>query len=257
MRSRLTVALISASLLCAAAAHASPPASAAFVDRDAPCFRWPALDYDGDGVFDRIDRCNNTPRGCTVDPYGCSSDSDGDGVCDGVDRCSNTPMGIAVDEQGCPPESRAQRAPSPAPTREPERTPPPPVPTPTRVMGEGERQLMETGELRLERVYFESGSARILPESKDALDQVGRGLEHHPELELEIGGHTDTRGSAELNRKLSQQRAEAVRAYLIHNFHVNPDHVTAKGYGESQPETRERNEQELLRNRRVVLKKLN
>jgi len=256
MRSRLTVALVSASLLCAVAAHASPPASAAFVDRDAPCFRWPALDYDGDGVFDRIDRCNNTPKGCTVDQFGCSSDSDGDGVCDGVDRCRDTPMGTAVDEHGCPPGARTERM-TPPPTREPERTPPPPVPTPTRVMGEGERQLMETGELRLERVYFESGSARILDESKDALDQVGRGLENYPDLRLEIQGHTDTRGSAELNRKLSQQRAEAVRAYLIHSFRVNPDHVTAKGYGESQPETRERNEEELLRNRRVVLKKLN
>jgi len=257
MRSRLTVAMVSATLLCAAAVHASPPASAAFVDRDAPCFRWPAVDYDGDGVFDRVDRCPNTPHGCTVDQFGCSSDSDGDGVCDGLDQCGNTPMGTAVDEKGCPPESRARRESPPPPTREPERTPPPPTPTPTRVMGEGERQLLETGQLRLERVYFESGSARILDESKDALDQLGRGLENYSDLQLEIQGHTDTRGKADLNQRLSQQRAEAVRAYLIHNFRVNPDHLTARGYGESQPETRERNEEELLRNRRVVLKKLN
>jgi OOP family OmpA-OmpF porin len=256
MRSRLTVALVSATLLCAAAAHASPPASAAFVDRDAPCFRWPAVDYDADGVFDRVDRCNNTPPGCTVDQFGCSTDSDGDGVCDGVDQCRDTPMGTAVDERGCPPQASVRQQSSP-PAPAPRSEPPPPVPTPTRVMGEGERQLLETGELRLDHVYFESGSARILDESQDALDQVGRALEHYPDLQLEIQGHTDTRGSADLNRRLSQQRAEAVRSYLIQNFRVTAGNLTARGYGESQPETRERNEEELLRNRRVVLKKLN
>ena len=256
MRSRLTVALVSASLLCVVAANASPPSSAAFVDRDAPCFRWPAVDYDGDGVFDRVDRCPNTPQGCTVDQFGCSSDSDGDGVCDGVDQCGNTPMGTAVDERGCPPDARVERV-TPPPTREPERTPPPPTPTPTPVMGETERQLMETGEVRLEQIHFESGSARLLDESKDALDQLGRGIMRHPDLKLEIQGHTDTRGRADLNQRLSQQRADAVRAYLIHNFQVNPDNLIARGYGETRPETRERNEEELLRNRRVVLKKLN
>jgi OOP family OmpA-OmpF porin len=176
-------------------------------------------------------------------------------VCDGVDQCSNTPIGTAVNERGCPPGLvRQQSAPPPTPES---RTEPPPVPTPTPVMGETERQLLETGEVRLERIYFESGSARILDESKDALDQLGRGIERHPELELEIQGHTDTRGSAQLNQRLSQQRADAVRAYLMHNFRINPDHLVAKGYGESRPETRERNEEELVRNRRVVLKKLN
>lgn len=260
MRRRLFVAL--ALLVVAAAvprAHASPPSSAAYVDPDAPCYRWPAVDYDGDGVFDRTDRCNDTPKGCTVDAYGCSSDSDGDGVCDGVDQCPNTPMGTKVNSSGCSPqaavEQRSTPPPAPAPTRQAE---PAPTPAPTpEPMGETERTLRETGQVRLERVYFETGSARILDESKDALDQLGRGLERNPDMKLEIQGHTDTRGSAETNRRLSQQRAEAVRAYLMHNFRVNADNLTAKGYGESQPETRERNEEELLRNRRVVLKKLN
>jgi OOP family OmpA-OmpF porin len=258
MRSpRLAVALtLALAVAPASRAIASPPASAAYVDPQAPCFRWPAVDYDRDGVFDRVDHCNNTPPGCTVDAFGCSSDSDNDGVCDGVDQCSNTPMGTKVNRRGCPLQGEVQERqstppPPPAPAREPDRTP---TPEP---MGETERQLLETGEVRLERIYFESGSARILDESRDALDQLGRGIERHPELELEIQGHTDTRGSAELNLRLSQQRANAVRAYLMHNFRVNPDHLVAKGYGESRPETRERNEEELVRNRRVVLKKLN
>lgn len=260
MRRRLIVAL--AVLVVAAVvsrAHASPPASAAYVDPHAPCFRWPAVDYDGDGVFDRVDRCNDTPKGCTVDEFGCSTDADGDGVCDGVDQCPNTPSGAKVNARGCSNsqlaalETRSTTPPPPPVQREPEK-----VVTPTpEPMGETERQLMETGEVRLEKIYFESGSARILDESKDALDQLGRGIERHPDLKLEIQGHTDTRGSAALNQKLSQQRADAVRAYLIHNFRVNADNLVAKGYGESKPETKERNEEELLRNRRVVLKKLN
>ena len=69
-------------------ANANIPTSAAHRDPAAPCYRWPAVDFDGDGVFDRLDYCNNTPRGCTVDARGCESDSDQDGVCDGVDRFS-------------------------------------------------------------------------------------------------------------------------------------------------------------------------
>ena len=70
-------------------------------------------------------------------------------------------------------------------------------------------------------------------------------------------GHTDTRGAAAYNMKLSQERAESVRQYLIDNYNIPPDHITAKGYGETQPETKERNQEELLRNRRVMLRVLN
>src|SRR5262245_57325071 len=77
------------------------PAATEHADPDAPCFQWPAKDWDGDGVFDRIDRCNNTPHGCIVDKWGCSTDADDDGVCDGVDQCSNTPAGSKVDANGC------------------------------------------------------------------------------------------------------------------------------------------------------------
>ena len=68
----------------------------------APCFRWPAVDLDGDGVFDRIDRCNNTPVGCTVDKWGCETDSDKDGVCDGRDLCHARAGGAAAnDDRAC------------------------------------------------------------------------------------------------------------------------------------------------------------
>src|SRR5512145_3081233 len=114
-----TIASVLLVLGTATALHASPPSAAAQVDPNAPCYRWPAVDWDGDGVFDRVDHCNNTPKGCTVDRYGCSSDSDQDGVCDGVDRCPGTAAGLEVDEHGCADNQRAtgrvQPPPGPSP----------------------------------------------------------------------------------------------------------------------------------------------
>lgn len=59
-------------------------------------------DSDGDGVPDKVDKCPDTQRWCTVDAAGCPIDSDGDGVCDGLDQCANTPRGATVDGKGCP-----------------------------------------------------------------------------------------------------------------------------------------------------------
>jgi OOP family OmpA-OmpF porin len=257
MKTRLFMLFV---LACSATAawSAPPPKNASYVDPDAPCFRWPAVDYDADGVFDRIDRCTNTPAGCTVDKWGCESDADGDGVCDGRDQCPDTPAGTKVDKDGCPPGARAAKVqeapkevtPPPAPAPVPEPTPPP--------LGAKGRELVETGKLRLENVFFESGSANLLPESEDELSQLGTALERFPDVKLEIQGHTDTRGAASGNMRLSQARADAVRTWLLSHYHgIHDANLTAKGYGETQPETKERNEEELLRNRRVELRLLN
>jgi hypothetical protein len=65
----------------------------------------PLIDSDGDGVFDRYDRCPDTRLGALVDKHGCPADQDGDGVPDGLDRCPNTAEGAAVDAAGCPTDS--------------------------------------------------------------------------------------------------------------------------------------------------------
>lgn len=242
-------------LLAASAAHASPPAAAPHVDPKAPCYRWPASDWDGDGVFDRIDHCNDTPKGCTVDEYGCSHDADRDGVCDGVDRCPDTPAGLEVDAHGCAANQRATaRVPAPPaePPREVEKPVAKPMP-PGKPVSESERQLIESGRIRLENLYFETNSAVLLPESEASLREAGEALEKFPDLKVEIEGHTDTRGTASHNQRLSEARAEAVRLWLLDHYHLNRANYTARGYGESRPETRERNDEELLRNRRVVL----
>lgn len=64
-----------------------------------------ALDSDGDGVPDRIDKCPGTPAGVHVYSNGCPVDIDGDGVADYLDKCPNTPAGVQVDATGCPLDS--------------------------------------------------------------------------------------------------------------------------------------------------------
>ena len=244
-------AIVASTLLAlAVVATAIAPAAAQHVDPQAPCYRWPAVDMDGDGVFDRVDHCVSTPKGCTVDQWGCHSDADGDGVCDGVDRCPSTPAGAKVDPAGCSEAQLSARTAPPPPK-------PQPTPEPVRPATEAEKKLAATGRLRLDDVNFESGSARLLPESEEPLRQLGEGLKRYPTARVEIEGHTDTRGAADYNMRLSQARAETVRTWLIEHFNIDPSMITAKGYGETMPETAERNEQELLRNRRVELRLLN
>ncbi len=226
------------------------------------CFGAAAFrDGDGDGVPDRIDHCVNTPKGCRVDEWGCETDADGDGVCDGLDQCPNTPRGEKVDAHGCSRNQRAlmsqQQPPSPAPQGKEVAPPHATPPKPGTPVSEMERQLVEGGKIRLENVYFETNSANLLPESEATLNEAGRTLEKFGALRIEVQGHTDTRGSAKHNMRLSQARAESVRKYLLDHFHLTPHNYLAKGYGETQPETKERNDEELLRNRRVVLIVLN
>src|SRR5262245_6776266 len=163
-------------MLAASPAFAQLPGTVEKVDPKAPCFRWPAVDLDHDGVYDRIDRCDNTPLGAIVDEWGCPIDSDHDGVYDGLDRCPDTPPGEKVDAQGC---SGVQRSGSSRTTTE-ARTEPTPAPAPPPLappVSETERQLVEGGRIRLENVYFETASANLLPESETTLNEAGSVLE--------------------------------------------------------------------------------
>ena len=229
----------------------APPLNGPYTDPKAPCFRWPAVDWDRDGVFDRVDKCPNTPLGCVVDQWGCETDGDHDGVCDGLDKCPGTPAGMKVDKDGCAdgekPSGSAHSAPPPAAKPS----------SPSSPASEMERNLIESGSIRLEKVYFERRSDFLMSESQTTLDEAGAVLEKFPDLKVEVQGHTDSRGSASYNMTLSQKRAEVVRTYLLSHFRLRPENYTAKGYGETRLETRERNEEELLRNRRVVLRVTN
>lgn len=85
------------------------------------------------------------------------------------------------------------------------------------------------------QINFATDSAEILPDSIPLMTEIADALLRHPELTgIEIQGHTDNRGSSARNQELSQQRADAVRQWLI-NAGVAADRLTAQGYGDSRP----------------------
>ncbi|HKW14746.1 MAG TPA: OmpA family protein, partial [Candidatus Krumholzibacteria bacterium] len=107
----------------------------------------------------------------------------------------------------------------------------------------------------LEGVHFQSSKAILLPESSEILDRVAEGLIAHPDVKVEVGGHTDSDGPAATNLKLSSKRADAVRDYLIKKG-VPASQMTSKGYGETQPISDNKSPEGKAMNRRVELKRM-
>ncbi len=112
-------------------------------------------------------------------------------------------------------------------------------------------QLVE-GEVKiLEQVYFDTGLASIRPESYGVLDEVANVLLLHPEIQrIEVQGHTDDVGTEDTNLRLSQRRAEAVRAYLVSKG-VARSRLVARGYGNTKPFASNDTEEGRSQNRRV------
>ncbi len=103
-----------------------------------------------------------------------------------------------------------------------------------------------------DKIYFDTGSANISQRSHTLLDEVSEILNHHTTIQVvEIEGHTDNQGSETNNLRLSQQRADAVRAYLVAHG-VAPERVIAKGYGPTQPIADNATQDGRHLNRRVV-----
>lgn len=107
----------------------------------------------------------------------------------------------------------------------------------------------------LEGVHFQTNKAVLLPESSGILDRVAESLVAHPEVNIEVGGHSDSDGSDASNMKLSTKRANAVRDYLIKKG-VPASQMTAKGYGETQPISDNKTPEGKAMNRRVELKRM-
>jgi OOP family OmpA-OmpF porin len=202
------------------------------------------LDSDGDGVFDYQDKCPNTPRGVAVDKDGCPPDSDGDGVPDYQDKCPNTPRGVKVDSSGCPLDSDGDgvydyldKCPD--------------TPRDLKVDSTGCPILMkENVSIRLD-IQFDVNKADIKPQYDERLKDVADFMVKYPETKAVIEGHTDSTGAAAYNQSLSQRRAESVRDYLIKNFNINPDRLTAKGYGEEKPVASNDTKEGRSQNRRI------
>jgi len=112
-----------------------------------------------------------------------------------------------------------------------------------------------SGILYAQTVSFEKGKATILPQSYKALDELGKklieALQKKPDLKIEIVGHTDNTGSFEFNKKLSLERAKAVRDYLVKKFNLKPENFIIRGAGPSEPIAPNDTEEGRARNRRV------
>lgn len=98
---------------------------------------------------------------------------------------------------------------------------------------------------------FENGKADILPAMHDDLDKLANFMIDHPTFKLHISGHTDSQGSEESNLRLSQARADAIKAYLIYQFKIDASRITATGFGSSRPLVEETDDHARKLNRRV------
>ncbi|MBM7113238.1 OmpA family protein [Archangium primigenium] len=184
----------------------------------------PVKDTDGDGVVDERDACPNEAG--LVELRGCpAKDTDGDGVEDHLDNCP-TEKGTAAN-QGCPAKEK-------------------------------QFVVIQKNELKIKQaVFFATAKAIIRPRSYKLLNQVARVIQQHPEIEkIVVEGHTDTRGKAETNRKLSLARAESVRKYLVKRG-VDERRLDAQGYGPDRPIATNKTSKGRAINRRVVFSIVN
>lgn len=105
---------------------------------------------------------------------------------------------------------------------------------------------------RFDRLEFEGNKADIKAEMEHDLDKIVDFLVDHPLLNLKISGHTDSDGNPDLNLKLSQRRADAIRSYIIEKGKLKPDRIQSFGFGNQKPIVlQEKTEQDKHINRRV------
>jgi len=200
-------------------------------------------DADNDSVADSRDACPSTPAGYGVDAQGCPLDGDRDGVANGQDQCPNTVSRATVDVRGCELDSDNDRV-----VDRLDDCPNTAASTRVDVRGCEIREIIS-----LSGVNFESNSDRLLPGADTVLRDAVETLRMHPDLVVEVAGHTDSAGNADYNAGLSLRRANTVRHYLI-NGGVNPGNLTSRGYGEAQPIADNATGDGMARNRRVELR---
>lgn len=182
----------------------------------------PDPDNDQDGILDPVDSCPNDPEDFDQwqDEDGCpEDDNDGDGFLDKDDSCPNeaeTVNGIK-DDDGCP-DIKAK---------------------------------IDPCAIKLDdQIYFEFNKWDIDPKSFSLLDDAVIILNQNADVTIELGGHTDSKGSNKYNKKLSQRRVDSVREYLI-NKGIKASRLTAVGYGEERPIDTNRTAEGRANNRRV------
>lgn len=260
-------------VLADAAAHAALHLSPAdrCLASDAPPPPAPPGDRDGDGIIDEQDACPDEPEDLdgSEDADGCpeSEDTDGDGLDDIRDTCPLEPEdadGFA-DEDGCPepdndldrvidggdncpldPEDRdGHQDDDGCPEADndndgfPDVTDACPNEPGIAEMNGCPRvyedvEVTSDGIIIHQQIFFETNRAVIRPESFAILDTVARVLRDFPDINIEVQGHTDSRGSDRSNMRLSDARAASVREYLV-RAGIAPERLSSHGYGETVP----------------------
>jgi outer membrane protein OmpA-like peptidoglycan-associated protein len=174
-------------------------------------------DTDGDGLYDNVDKCP-THYG-SQENQGCPwPDTDGDGLFDKDDDCPTIP-GV-VENRGCPKIEKE------------------------------EQEIINTA---FENLEFESGKSIIKASSFKSLDDLAALLVKKADWKLLISGHTDNKGDAKKNMKLSKDRAEAVKKYLASKG-VDVSKLTAEWFGQTKPIADNATPEGRQKNRRVEMK---
>jgi OOP family OmpA-OmpF porin len=215
-------------------------------------------DRDGDGVIDPEDACPDVPGVRTDDPAtnGCPPpppDRDGDGIIDAEDACPDVP-GVKTDDpktNGCPP---------PPPDRDGDTVLDPDdacpdvpglVTTDPKTNGCPPARIEKAQIIIVEQIKFKFNSAVILPESETILLAVREILATHPEItKVRVEGHTDNKGKARYNKRLSQRRAQAVVKWLVKSG-IAKKRLYSIGYGMERPIDTNDTEEGRQNNRRV------
>lgn len=204
-------------------------------------------DSDKDGIADSADKCPGTASGIMVDARGCAKDSDKDGVIDSADKCPGTATGVVVDATGCVKVMAPKDTDNDGIADKDDKCPNSAAGVNVDTSGcEVQKSFVLVG------VSFITGSDEITEASSARLNKVAETLIKNPGLKVEVAGYTDDRGDAGFNQRLSQKRAESVKAYLV-NAGVQASRMTAKGYGEANPVADNATTEGRARNRRVEI----
>lgn len=171
-------------------------------------------DTDKDGIADNEDQCPQQPG--SMANGGCP-DTDGDGIADNVDKCPTT-AGTAANN-GCPEVSEATK-----------------------------KRLSIIGGA----IQFDNGKATVKKVSFVQLDEVVKIMNANADYNMSIEGHTDNSGKPETNMALSQQRADAVKSYMVSKG-IDAGRLTATGYGDTKPVADNKTPANKAKNRRVVM----
>jgi OmpA-OmpF porin, OOP family len=204
-------------------------------------------DTDGDGIADKDDACPDVAGLAAL--KGCP-DADGDGIADKDDKCPT--VAGPKENGGCP----FLDADKDGVLDKDDDCPTVAGPASNRGCPEVTSEALEDLKVQARAIYFNSGKATFKTGDKETparLDAIKEILKNYPNAKFSIEGHTDSTGSAKINDKLSQDRADAVKNALIERG-VNPENLESKGFGSSQPVASNKTAAGKAQNRRTEIK---